>query len=58
MLGLIALSEKFTTVPWVLSYVCFIHIAVQLIDANYGLTLIRALILKLPLPTTICVEGI
>ena len=44
MLGLIALSENFTTVPWVLNYVCFMHIAVQLIVANYGLTLIRALI--------------
>ena len=42
MLGLIALSENFTTGPWVLNYVCFMHIAVQLIVANlrkniYGL---------------------
>ena len=44
MLGLIALSEYFTTVPWVLNYVCFMHIAVQRIVANYGLTSIRALI--------------
>ena len=44
MLGLIALSGNFTTVPWVLNYVCFMHIAVQLIVANYGLTSIKALI--------------
>jgi hypothetical protein len=42
--NLIALSENFTTVPSVLNYVCFMHIAVQLIVANYGLTSIRALI--------------
>ena len=36
--------ENFNTVPWVLNYVCFMHIAVQLIVANYGLTSIRALI--------------
>ena len=44
MLGQIALSENFTTVPWVLDYICFMRIVVQLIVANYGLTLIRALI--------------
>ena len=44
MLDLIALSEDFTTVPWVLNYVCFMYIAVQLIVANYGLTSIGALI--------------
>ena len=37
-------SENFTTVPWVLNYICFMRIVVQLIAANYGLTLIRALI--------------
>ena len=42
--SLIALSENFTTVPWVLNYICFMRIVVQLIAANYGLTLIRALI--------------
>ena len=57
MLGLTALSENFTTVPWVLNYVCFMHIAVQLIVANYGLTSIRALIYKQKLPTTICIDG-
>ena len=28
MLGQIALSENFTTVPWVLNYVCFMRIVV------------------------------
>ena len=42
MLGQIALSENVTTVPWVFNYICFMHIVVQLIVANYGLTLIRA----------------
>ena len=38
MLGQIALSENFTTVPWVLNYICFMRIVVvQLIVANYGL---------------------
>ena len=44
MLCLIALSENFITVPWVLNYICFMHIVVQIIVANYGLTLKRALI--------------
>ena len=44
MLGQIALSENVTTVPWVLNYICFMHIVVQFIVANYGLTLIRALL--------------
>ena len=44
MLGLIALSENFTTVLCVLNYVCFMHIVVQLIVANYGLTLIRRIL--------------
>ena len=39
-----SISEHFTTVPWVLNYICFMRIVVQLIVANYGLTLIRALI--------------
>ena len=39
-----ARSNSITTVPWVLNFVCFIHIAVHLILANYGLILIRALI--------------
>ena len=42
MLGQIALSENCTTVPWVLNYICFMRIVVQLIVASYGLTLIRA----------------
>ena len=46
MLGQIALSEHFTTVPWVLNYICFMHIVVQLIVANYGLTLKAKLYLK------------
>ena len=38
ILGLTALSENVPTVPLVLNYICFMHIAVQLIVANYGLT--------------------
>ena len=34
MLCLIALSKHFTTIPWVLNYICFMYIAVQLIVAN------------------------
>ena len=36
--------QNVTTVPWVLNYICFMHIVVQLIVANYWLTLIRDLI--------------
>ena len=39
-----SIIKNFTTVPWVLNYICFMRIVVQLIVANYGLTLIRALI--------------
>ena len=40
-----SIIRKFATVPWVLNYACFMHIAIQLIIvANYGLTLIRVLI--------------
>ena len=54
----IALSENVTSFPWALNYICFMHIVVQLIVPKYGLTLIRALIKKLKLPTIICVDGI
>ena len=36
--------QNFTTVPWVLNYIYFMHVVVQLNVANYGFTLISALI--------------
>ena len=57
MLDLITLSDNFTTFPWVYNYICFMRIAVQVIVANYGLTLIRAIIYKLKLPTVIYMDG-